>query len=584
MDHIDSQALKDFFLHDEFARQNGIEIVEIAEGYARTQVRLEPRHLNAGGSVQGGVLFTLADLAFAAATNSHGTLTVTSAANITFVRGASSGIITAQAHEIVNHRHLPFCEVQVTDEADNLLAIFTASGYRKEGVEYGHIGKTMKRAKLLFLALMMTVTMAGQNKNAPVNYDESKVPAFEVPDVMRCEDGQRVESVRQWEKKRRPELLKMFSEQEYGVTPRHTGIKVKYELVASNPEAMDGLATQKQIRFNFTGKNGKTHQALLLLYLPNNTKERVPVIVSYNFHGNQTTTFEEDVIFSPSKELMKSAGSENWGRGEQASRWSYELALKRGYAVATMNYHDIFPDSPELRGYGILPLMPGYKEDSREGKEWGAIGVWAWGYSRIADYLEKEKRIDKDCMVVLGHSRLGKTSLWAGVQDKRFKVVISNDSGCGGAALSKRVIGENLARITANFPHWFCPAFNIYSENEAALPFDQHELLALVAPRHVYVASAEDDQWADPKGEYLSAYYAGPVYRLYDMLGLPSEEQPAIHQPQHYDVGYHIRAGKHDVTEYDWRCYLDFCDKVFSDALAPRRTDKAQSSTTPHHN
>lgn len=420
------------------------------------------------------------------------------------------------------------------------------------------------RLTLLSLAFLMTATISGQNKNAPVNYDESQVPAFEVPDVLRCEDGQRIETARQWEKKRRPELLRIFSEQEYGMTPQQTGIKVKYELVATNPEAMGGLATQKQVLFHFKGKNGKTHQALLLLYIPNATKGRVPVIVSYNFHGNQTTTLEEDVIFSPSKELMKGVGSEKWVRGEQMSRWSYELALRRGYAVATMNYHDIYPDAPELRGYGISPLMPNYKEDSRTEEEWGAIGVWAWGYSRIADYLEKEKRIDKNCMVVLGHSRLGKTSLWAGVQDKRFKVVISNDSGCGGAALAKRVFGENIARITGNFPHWFCPAFNAYSENEAALTFDQHELLALVAPRHVYVASAEDDQWADPRGEYLSAYYAGAVYLLYGMQGLPTKEQPAIHQPRHYDVGYHIRAGKHDVTEYDWQCYLDFCDKVFS--------------------
>ena len=422
----------------------------------------------------------------------------------------------------------------------------------------------MKRIVFLFLILHTAYTVAGQNKIAPVNYNESKVPVFELPNPLICEDGQRIETVRQWEKKRRPELLRMFSEQEYGVTPQSTGIKVKYELVASNPKAMSGLATQKQVLFHFTGKNGKTHQALLLLYIPNGIKERVPVIVSYNFHGNQTTTLEDDVIPSPSNDLMKSEGSEKWVRGEQASRWSYELALRHGYAVATMNYHDIFPDSPDLRKFSILPLLPEYKNDSREANEWGSIGVWAWGYSRIADYLEKEKWIDKNCMVVLGHSRLGKTALWAGVQDKRFKVVISNDSGCGGAALSKRVFGENIARITANFPHWFCLAFNIYSENEAAMPFDQHELLALVAPRHVYVASAEDDQWADPKGEYLSAYYAGQVYHLYNMQGLPSEKQPAIHQPLHYDIGYHIRSGKHDVTEYDWECYLNFCDKVFS--------------------
>ena len=422
----------------------------------------------------------------------------------------------------------------------------------------------MKRIELLSVALLMTATIAGQNKNAPVNYDESKVPAFEVPDVLRSADGQSIKTVKEWEKKRRPELLRLFGEQEYGLTPQNTGIKVKYELLASNPKAMDGLATQKQVLFKFTGKNGKTHQALLLLYLPNNAKGRVPVVVSYNFHGNQTTTFEPDVMPSLSKELMKNSGSDNWVSGEQSSRWSYKLALTRGYAVATMNYHDICPDSPALCQFGILPLMPGYKADSREKDEWGTIGVWAWGYSRIADYLEKEKQIDKKRMIVLGHSRLGKTALWAGVQDKRFKVVISNDSGCGGAALSKRVFGENIARITANFPHWFCPAFNAYSENESALPFDQHELLALVAPRYVYVASAKDDEWADPKGEYLSAYYAGAVYQLYGMQGLLSDKQPDIHQPQHFDVGYHIRAGKHDVTEYDWQCYLDFCDKVFS--------------------
>ena len=420
----------------------------------------------------------------------------------------------------------------------------------------------MKRIKFLLMAFMMAVPVAAQNKNAAVNYEESKVPAFEVPDVLRCEDGSYVKTARQWERKRRPELLRMFSEQEYGTTPRRTGIKVEHELVASNPDAMGGLATQKQVLFKFRGKNGRTHQALLLLYIPNAVGGRVPVILSYNFHGNQTTTFEEDVMPSLSRGVMKNSGSDSWVRGEQASRWSYEMALRRGYAVATMNYHDICPDSPELLSSGILPLFPDFRGNARDKSEWGTIGVWAWGYSRIADYLAKEKRIDKEWMVVLGHSRLGKTSLWAGVQDERFKVVISNDSGCGGAAMAKRVVGENVARITANFPHWFCPAFNAYSENEAMLPFDQHELLALVAPRHVYVASAEDDLWADPKGEYLSAYYAGQVYQLYGMQGLPSAQQPPIHQPQHFDVGYHIRAGKHDVTEYDWQCYLDFLDAL----------------------
>lgn len=421
----------------------------------------------------------------------------------------------------------------------------------------------MKRFGTFLLALLTAALIAAQNRNAPVNYDESKVPAFELPDPLRCENGLQIETARQWESLRRPELLRMFGEQEYGVTPRRTGIKVKHEVVALNPDAMGGLATQKQVRFTFTGKNGKSLNALLLLYIPNTSKRRVPVIVSYNFHSNQTTTMEPNVIPSPSMEVVKRLGSEAWVRGEQSSRWSYELALKRGYAVATMNYHDICPDSPELMARGIPSLLPDYDVANRKQNEWGAIGIWAWGYSRIADYLQKERRIDKNRMAVLGHSRLGKTAVWAGAQDKRFKVVLSNDSGCGGAALSKRVFGENVGRITANFPHWFCPAFNRYSENEASLPFDQHELLALIAPRHAYVASAEDDSWADPKGEYLSLYYSGPVYRLYGMQGLPNIEQPAVHQPQHYDVGYHIRAGKHDVTSYDWQCYLDFLDAIW---------------------
>ena len=180
------------------------------------------------------------------------------------------------------------------------------------------------------------------------------------------------------------------------------------------------------------------------------------------------------------------------------------------------------------------------------------------------DYLETQDWVDLNKIAIMGHSRQGKAALWAGAQDPRFKVVISNDSGCGGAALSKRVYGENIARIIKLFPHWFCPAFQQYADNEAKLPFDQHQLVALIAPRHVYVASADGDWWADPKGEFLSVYHAGPVYKLYGLSGFKTDVQPDIHKPIMMDVGYHVREGEHDVKDYDWERFMDFCDIHFN--------------------
>ena len=351
-----------------------------------------------------------------------------------------------------------------------------------------------------------------------------------LPDPLTCADGTAVTTPTAW-RHRRGELLECFARHVYGRTPA-ARIDVRSEDVATAPAAIDGVRTRRaRLRF---GDAPDAPSMELLLCLPARG-HAVPAFLGLNFAGNDAVT-----------------------RGSEASRWPVQTIAERGYALVTACYQDIDPDRPDGLRDGIRAL---FARESRAPDAWGAIGAWAWGLSRALDYLATDADIDARKVAVVGHSRLGKAALWAAAQDERFALAIANDSGRGGAAVARRRCGESIAQINAAFPHWFCGAFKRYDDREDALPVDQHELIALMAPRPVLVCSAADDAWADPPGEFLGALGADPVYRLLGTDGLGASSMPLPGKPVLSTLGYHVRPGGHDMTAVDWAVFLDFADR-----------------------
>ncbi len=358
---------------------------------------------------------------------------------------------------------------------------------------------------------------------------------LDLPDPLTLGGGGKVSTVDAWKTQRRPELLELFRKNVYGQAPVGRPASLKFEVTEKNENTMEGKATRKQVRISFRGPGGEG-SIRLVLFVPNQGAKPAPCFL--------LVCNREPENIDPARE-------------KKSPFWPAEEIVARGYAAAAFHNADVAPDIHSAWGSGVHAI---FDKSPRPSDAWGTIAAWAWGSSRVLDYLETDGDIDKTRVALVGHSRGGKTALWAGAEDERFAVIVSNDSGCTGAKLARHLRGETIEQINTHFPHWFCENYKRFNGHPELLPVDQHELIALIAPRPVYIASASED--GDPQGEFLGALHASPVYALFGLGGLAVKDfPPADSAFPKGKIGYHLRAGAHNLLEYDWSRFMNFTDR-----------------------
>lgn len=408
----------------------------------------------------------------------------------------------------------------------------------------------MKKLTLCFLFLVSSLVFAQQKKefDSDINYDETKVPNYDLPELLVSANGNPITTADEWTNIRRPEILSLFANLVYGRIPSPVDpIDVDFVIDDVDKEFMNGKGTRKRVLIRFSNDKGRA-EMMVLVFVPNKATKPVPAFMKLSFDDTKSRKFEA----SPNVPNRLRNG------------WPIGTFLDKGYAFIAVYQQDLIGHNEVAFERGIAPLFFKEGQSFPKAHEWGVLTAVGWAAMRTMDYLETDNDIDHKKVAIMGHSKMGKATLWAAAQDQRFAMAISAQSGCAGAALWRRKSGETLSKMITRFPYWLCRNAWKFENLEDDLPVDQHMLLALIAPRPVYVASGIKDTWADPRGEYLSAYHASPVYSLFGKKGLTSPELPELAKPiTESQVGYHVRPGGHSVEIWDWERFMDFADYHF---------------------
>jgi hypothetical protein len=396
--------------------------------------------------------------------------------------------------------------------------------------------KSLISFSIVFLFVQIPMTVLAQNE---ANYNESKVPALILPDPFVSEKGVLIENKEDWEKIRKPEIFNLFESEVYGILPKDFD-EISFELVSEKINPFPDLAELEEVNI-IVSRNGKSHTMRINLFLPKDKRTPTPIILLINYLPAYPDGKLADEAFWPVLEL-----------------------IKRGFATASFHVETVAPDLADSYQNGIINTL--YPEQIGMPNGMKAYGAWAWGAMRAMDYFEQHPKIDNEKSVLVGHSRTGKASLWASANDPRWSITYANESGCGGAAISRRKYGETVEAINTRFPYWFADNFRKYNGKEETLPIDQHMLPGLIAPRAIYYSSAKGDQWADPKGEFLGLKLGSRIYsQIYGKEIQFPDEFESLQTPIHQEsVGYHIREGIHNLTWEDWSHFLEFVRKTLN--------------------